>query len=492
MRILFTVVLFLVTTCGFVFADGLVNDDSYYKTDAYKKYVTRSARKANPHQKLTGYTGALYCEKCHDGAIEEVMNTTHYKWSGKAPKGVVLKDGKEVPEGTEVGKKYKIGALPNTYPLANFLAVLPDKNGKPAELGCGHCHMGGGHLPVAYEKATEVQKNDIDCLLCHAGTYDMSTRKIRNDGDKEKPVLRLEADKSDTALQSVGRPTVEACMRCHYNVGGGALFKRGVDYSSDVDVHAAKGLLCVDCHTPRPRKGHSMIRSNTIDIQNYDAYDKEQSCVKCHTGKVHKEPRYDAGGEGKVACVTCHIKVTGGLVYRDFGQFKQSDKSGFYLFKSKVVDENSIPVEYKWWNGVNDGTFSPKGDAGDGKSKLYIFKKYVNIFPVDKDGNRLPTKNGLLLKKGPGEDLNKNGVPDNYEQAVLIAEKQGTFEGGKMQNPELKKSSVTGFKSAENYYMVSHGVMKKENALKCSSCHGKNPVISWEALGMKNPKIIED
>jgi len=51
----------------------------YYKSDAYSKYKSRSAHKANPHSKLTGYTGAYYCEKCHEWGIKEVMSSSHYK-----------------------------------------------------------------------------------------------------------------------------------------------------------------------------------------------------------------------------------------------------------------------------------------------------------------------------------------------------------------------------------------------------------------------------
>jgi hypothetical protein len=408
------------------------------------------------------------------------MNTVHYQWESDATAAVVDEEGNYLSPDTKVGKRHKIGSLPNTYPMANMLGMLPDKDGKPVPLGCGKCHVADGHIPVAYEKATDEQKNSIDCLMCHASEYDMGKHQIVNKGTKEKKKLRLVSDKSDKALQSVGKPTNEACMRCHYKVGGGPLFKRGIDFADDVDVHAKKGLTCSDCHTPRPRKDHGMVRGPGIDLQNYDHFTSETTCVKCHSGKIHKESRYDYYGEGRVACVTCHIKTTGGLMERDFTDYKQSPKSGFYLFKSKVKDEHTQPVVYKWWNEKNDGTFVPKGSYKDHNSKLYIFKEFKQKYFVDADGERVPTKNGLIFKKGPGA-VNK---------AILIAQKQGRFIDGKMENPGLKKPTVAGTTEKTEYFMTSHGVLPKEEALQCKDCHGDNPVLDWSALGMKNPKYI--
>jgi len=466
------------------YADSDIIDNNYYKTEGYQKYKERSARKANPHQKLTGYTGAFYCERCHKGALKEIINTVHYQWESDVPYGLVTdKDGNLLPPDAKVGKRYKIGSLPNTYPMANMLGMIPSPNdpSKKIGLGCGQCHIADGHLPVKYEMATDEQKNSVDCLICHASEYDMSKHVIVNKGTEEKPVLRLSQDQTDAALQSVGRPTAEACMRCHYHVGGGPLFKRGVDYASDVDVHAEMGLLCSDCHTPRPREDHGMVRGPGIDLQNYDHYTKDSTCVKCHSGKVHKEERYDYYGAGRVACVTCHVRSTGGLMERDFTSYKQSPKSGMWLFKSVVKDEHTQPLVYKWWNEKNDGTFTPKGSYKDGHSKLYPFKEFKEKIFVDEKGERLPTKNGLLFMKGE----------EAIKKAILIAQKQGRFIDGKMEFPEKTKPDLTGTKEITEYFNVSHGVLPKEKALKCADCHGDNPVLDWAALGMKNPKYIK-
>ncbi|MGA1862995.1 hypothetical protein OWM07_08925 [Deferribacter thermophilus] len=492
-RLLF-IFITLVILVGNLFADGYFDEKNYYNSNEYQKYKERSARKANPHKSLTGYTGAFYCEKCHPGAIKEVMNSVHYKWSGKVPPNY-LKDenGKFVTGGKEVGKKFKLGSCPGAYPLANYLGMLPDKNGKKIGLGCGKCHIGGGFPPVDYKKATIEVKNAVECLICHAEEYDMSKRKVIKVGENNgKPILRLTQDMSDKALQSVGRPTVEACMRCHYTAGGGPFFKRGVDYASDTDVHAAKGLLCVDCHTPRPRKGHGMLRGPGLELWNYDAYSKEEGCVRCHVGKIHKDERYDKSCNEKIACVTCHIKTTGGLVFKDFSEMHQSKKSGFWLFKAVVKDEHSVPVEYMWWDKTAKEPFVPEGSPKDKNSKLYVFKKYEQIVPVDKNGNRLPYKLGIVTKDGPGEDKNNNGIGDNLEKAALVGVKLGKFLNGKPENPNIMKSPLAGFKKVTEYFMVSHGVLPKDEALTCKDCHGEKPVINWEKLGLKNPKIINE
>jgi len=166
---------------------------------------------------------------------------------------------------------------------------------------------------------------------------------------------------------------------------------------------------------------------------------------------------------------------------RDFTSYKKSPKSGMNLFKSVVKDEHSQPVVYKWWNEKNDGTFTPKGSYADGYSKLYAFKEFKQKIFVDANGERLPTKNGLIFMKG------ENAV----KKAILIAQKQGRFIGGKMENPGKKKPDLAGTKEITEYFMVSHGVVPKEESLKCVDCHGENPVIDWDALGMKNPKYIK-
>ncbi|MBZ4672662.1 MAG: cytochrome [Deferribacteraceae bacterium] len=492
MKKLLFFILLVLSFSVYCFADGYVLSDDYYKSDAYSKYKSRSARKANPHTNLTGYTGAYYCEKCHEGAIKEVMNSSHYKWAGPVPANYLKgDDGKFVTGGKEVGKKYKIGNCPGAYPLANYLGMLPNKEGKMVGMGCGNCHIGGGFPPADYEKATFEQKNAIECLYCHAENYDKSKRNVIKVGEKDgNPILRLTQDMSDKALQSVGRPTNDACMRCHYTAGGGPLFKRGVDYASDVDVHAAKGLMCVDCHTKRPRTDHGMIRGAGLNNWAYDHYLDTESCVRCHTGQIHKDEIYNKCSA--VACVTCHVGKTGGLVHKDFSQLHQSEKSGFWLFKVVVKDEHSVPVEYMWWDKTTSEKLTPTGGKNIKGSKIYPFKKYTSRIPVDKDGNRLPIKLGLVTKGGPGEDKNGNGVGDNLEKAIFIGEKLGTMANGKPDKPFLKESSFVGFKDVTEYFSVSHGIQPKEKALKCSSCHGENPVIDWNKFGGKNPVSITD
>jgi len=477
---------------GIVYAGCIIQKEGYYGSQDYKKYVDRSARTVNPHKKLTGYKGAFTCEKCHTGAIKEVMDSAHYQWKGAAaPNHIKKENGEFVKAGTSVGKRYKVGTIPNTYPMANMLGILKTQTGKTVKLGCGKCHTGGGFIPVPYTVASDEQKNAIDCLICHAANYDMKKRDIVATEKDGKKVLRLTADTSDKAYQSVGRPTSEACLRCHYHAGGGPAFKRGTDFADDTDIHAKKGVTCADCHVPRPRKGHGMVRGRDTHLWNYDSFSDEQGCIKCHSGKIHKEPRYDAEGKGRVACVTCHVKTTGGLMARDYTQLKQSKVSGLHLFKSKVTDEHSQPVVYKWWDGTTSEKFTPEGSFADGKSKLFIFKPFKETIFVDENDKRLATKNGLIFMKGGGPDKNGNGIGDIYEKAMLIAQKQGTFEWGKMQNPGVKKPPFAKIITRTEFLAVSHGVLPKEKSLQCADCHGKNPVISWKELGMDNPYKVK-
>ena len=120
----------------------------------------------------------------------------------------------------------------------NWLGVLNEQ--KKTAGGCGMCHIGGGPMPVGPTSATEADKERIDCLICHATTYDTKVRFP----EKVNGTWVLPQDRSLEAARSVGRTTQDNCLRCHYVPLSG--YKRGADLKED--VHYQRGMSCTRCH----------------------------------------------------------------------------------------------------------------------------------------------------------------------------------------------------------------------------------------------------
>jgi len=54
-----------------------------------------------------------------------------------------------------------------------------------------------------------------------------------------------------------------------------------------------------------------------------------------------------------------------------------------------------------------------------------------------------------------------------------------------MKQINLDFSGSVGFVKTEMYWPINHTVMSSDNALKCTSCHGKGGkrLLDWKALG---------
>ncbi|NBC47530.1 MAG: nitrite reductase [Gammaproteobacteria bacterium] len=260
--------------------------------------------------------------------------------------------------------------------------------------GCGQCHIGGNYHP-ATEKMMPVgdvpkeAKEGIDCLICHAGEYDMNQRYVIQD----KHGLRWNQDRSMRSALTVGRASNENCLNCHqHNMGGDAYIhnvaakhlgdkhqrllhtgaKRGNPFSPQSDAHAAAGIKCTDCHVP---EGHKIPRGRKgVDLVASDLPHKEVSCESCHSQTPHNVSEHRAllnGHVARLACETCHIKdlVDNNVVLRDWVHPTWNAEEGIWeptdVFRSGKPGEGLM---YLWFNG--NGTFlanalgsNPEGDG---------------------------------------------------------------------------------------------------------------------------------
>ncbi len=369
-------------------------------------------------------------------------------------------------------------------------------------------------------------KQQIDCVLCHGITYDgggpdgLRTVKTDANGTSYWSMATLED------AQTVGdKVTTEACKRCHINTGGkvfspyGTLskaFKYGTDFVAesyelnydtgdgtmatatiDGDVHAAAGITCADCHYAGEHKvkyGHHNVS------WAHDIVPDDFNCSSCHGNAPHasSENAFKATFDGHadfLACQTCHIRSTGGLVFRDLTEpIEPYGNQHFYGFRDRV--EYGVEPEYRWFNGTSGGwegvlegpcPIGPRGGKwgyrrGDG-SKITPFKRYEARVWFDIGfGNAVPYILKDFLVDGDLETAADKGV-----------DASGWFSKGAY-DFEFRKSLGLVFAFPMICPLkLNHGVQSGKNALGydtagCNSCHSSDGNF-WTYLGYSSAEL---
>jgi len=380
------------------------------------------------HQELEEYEGPSTCADCHEGVVDEIMQSTHYTWKPKLAGG---------------GKYSKL--VMTAVPI-NWLGVLNEKKHVPG--GCGLCHIGGGPMPVDPARATEADKERIDCLICHATTYDTKVRFP----EKVNGKWVLPQDRSLAAARSVGRTTQDTCLRCHYVPFSG--YKRGADLKED--VHYKRGMSCTRCHRVEGHRFPGCGPTITREVG------RRVRCVDCHDLTPHKSKALNR--HQRLDCRTCHAVEAGGVLRKNGARDGIHDeKSGTYKFAEEM---GKVRPSYFWCDGSSKGPV-PKGGIDDPGSRIQPFKKFTGVAPVDAEtGDFLWLKLGVFAKTG---DVNR-------------AVQAGVEASGRPYSGSWKP------KEYDVYYQLSHGVTK-EHALRCKSCHTRNGVLDFTALGYPEARV---
>ena len=393
------------------------------------------------HQYIEEYEGAATCEKCHLGITDEVAHSIHYTWSEKMD---------------------HYSPLPASIPKINWLGILNPDLEIPG--GCGRCHVGGGPMPGTPEAVADEAYEQIDCLVCHAEVYDMGERYPVQDEDGN---WTIPGDRSLMAARSAARPTDEACLRCHLNAGGGELFKRGLDFApvadkhaqeSYGDIHAEKGMVCVDCHAAPDHLTYGFAPT----LWSRDREDDRLACASCHTKTPHENALLN--GHERLDCRACHVRETGGLMTRDWTAEPVYDPlKELYGPVDELAPANSVNPTFKWHNGQR---LIPSqewpGSYGDLESYIQPFKIFQGTVPINpKNGRPWPLKLGVFYKTG------------NLEDAIALgAEAAGMDYSGEW---EPKTFSVP--------LQLSHGIVEADRAATCNECHVPDGRMDFEALG---------
>lgn len=350
----------------------------------------------------------------------------------------------------------------------NWIGILqPSDASKPAQPGgCVQCHAGLGAKPNPVEKLTQADRDNVDCLLCHAPAY---RRTVVKDGEK----LRLAAAEGVDVLaaaRAVGKPTNDMCLRCHLGTGGGPNHKHGVTpTSAETDVHVAAGLSCVDCHVTR---GHRI--AGGADIKAHDAPEVVVACTNCHEEGRHEGTNAAVLEKhaARIACQTCHIPAAARdpkfptVVRRDWMKPVLNEKTGLYGPTNELA--SNLKPEYRWWNRKMTTPPEPVGSLGDASSKIFPWKRATyNVVGDARSKHAVFIKAGVYAVKGDPLAAARKGAEDAKQE----------FSG---QVAGVKESMV---------FSLNHQVAPKAQALACGDCHRKGGVLDFAALGYPKARV---
>mgnify|MGYP005843067483 CR=1 FL=1 len=403
--------------------------------------------------------------------------------------------------------------------------------------------------------------SEADCFICHLKGYQWKERTATLKGNFFKygpsvgagwATLKISKDKSENLkvdevivdytknevadfetvhLQILKRPPDENCWSCHAMADGK---RRGRQWSSETDIHKAKGLRCLSCHPSD--KEHNFAKGNTIQETVRDDLDNTMySCEDCHyRGKDKKAPKYRHPFSPRhlklIACQTCHIPFqtatadlvhdhasTGSTLVYDTSKFLSNDPLDPKRLISAVDPKLWYPMITKW------------------KGKIVPIKPLVIIYWGDLDSITNAVKPIFLwkiqeLKKNPLKDDNGDGLPEvnsldeiksfllalkgKDKSGIPIASHPVLMKGGFLYQLN-KKGEVekTRHEQAEILeFSLSHNVLSGPNVLGargCKDCHSKKSpfflrkvlidpydekgkpvyVENWERLGIDKEKL---
>lgn len=407
----------------------------------------------NDRIRETGYQGPKTCDACHPGAAKAFLGTVHWKHASKV-QGV-----EGVAPGQEYGMKNRIYTFCNGNDVVNDLKQVPEnKLGKSKFTGCNTCHP-GDHVAGVGSTGPEAEAA-IDCLMCHSSRYDWSKRKPYRTADGK---VAMSQDRSTEAALAVGKPGVKNCMICHESAGGGPLFKRGFAFDAEHDVHAAKGMVCVDCHKA---KDHRIPTG--FDPNNWANDGVRVACADCHGAKPHHDADYDAH-TARIACQTCHITGTGGAVAKDFTKWTEDEDTGFWEPSTIQREPGTARPAYAWFDGgvVNrPHLIGPKGRKDDPKSRIFPFKRYEGRAFYDARTGQL-----LAMDFAP-----PTATGDTLAGVASAARTVG------LKDPK----PVPGW---QTIYFASSHLVTRTGALTCDRCHTEGGQLDFEALGYSKAEI---
>ncbi len=424
------------------------------------------------------------CLSCHILAAQQVMETIHWTW---------------------ICPKSKDQTIGKSTVINNFCMAMPSN-----EPRCTSCHTGYGWKDKNFDFTNEKK---VDCLVCHDQT-DTYKKFPTGAGYPVKDTTFFKANGKtyyppdyNKIAQNVGRPRRQNCGTCHYFGGGGNKVKHGdLDVAQNncdehVDVHmAADGndFDCVTCHTTVNHRISGRCYTTPAakeKAMKFPIKPDESSriyCESCHSNHPHKIQKINDHVD-KVACQSCHIpimaKANPTKMWWDWSKAGKMDENGkpmvlhdsldgfevdiYHTKKGEFKWARNIEPEYFWYNGsigatvVSDKIDPSKvvevneihGSYDDSTARIYPFKVHRGTQPYDAV-NKTFVVPKLFGKKGTGAYW----AEYDWNKAITVGmEYTGAPYSGKYDFVETKM-----------YWLVSHMVAPKEEAMECEECHSQS------------------
>jgi octaheme c-type cytochrome (tetrathionate reductase family) len=415
------------------------------------------------------------CLRCHTEAAKQIHQTKHWTWEFLNPKNR-----------QRLGKRY----------VLNNFCITPQSNYPH----CTSCHVGYGWRDENFDFSKE---ESVDCLICHdtTGTYSKASAGAGRPSD---------AVDLEFVAQYVGRSGRANCGACHFYGGGGNGVKHGdMDDSllaptRDLDVHMdaeGENFTCATCHRPEHHQiagsRYSPDAAHTGDFHIHRREHAEESnahCRACHGNRPHTtgdSSRLNHHAR-RIACQTCHIPsiARGGVATRmtwdwstagrmdDKGRPVKERVDGYLLYhgkKGSFTYAKDIEPEYVWFNGeveylllnepivkTEDGMVELnrfKGDANDGKSRIWPVKVFRGVQPYDQVLGTLVIPQ--IHTDGIGKAVSSQGM--DWKQMV----EAGMLSAGQ------PFSGKVGFINTKMLWPINHMVAPAQNAVGCAECHSR-------------------
>jgi len=404
------------------------------------------------------------CLMCHDDSGEEVLQSNHWNWLT-----------------SNLAASTQAGTTNNKHiPINNFCFAVSDSSNQ-----CTPCHLPLSGKDKSFDfNAVE----NIDCLVCHdqTGTY---KRSPFGTGLPEQEMDLL------VIAQSVGKPKTENCGTCHFGGSGGVLMRSGamdkslLNPTEEIDYHlGGLGFGCGDCHE---------TKSHNISLKT-ESGESPVSCENCHDAEPHKKELLNQHSSA-VSCQTCHIptyaRTEPTITFWDWskvGEDRESVKNEFgeeNYFKSKgeLVWGKNIRPEYYWNNGSDD--YYELGEKNEQAKLIDLNKPSGKI--SDPDSRISPFK--VVRVKQPFDPVNKYLIIPKLEREDSISSSNDWIKASEigMKVVNLDFSGSVDFIETKMYWPINHMVMSADNALKCTSCHGKGGegILNWKELGYPDDPI---
>lgn len=407
------------------------------------------------HQSIVAWQGSATCLQCHETEAQQVFHSAHYQWLGETP---------YMTTGPFIQGKLDIGV--NSYCI--------NTTGNWA--GCGACHVGLGARPEP--QVSQVQLENIDCLICHQDNY--KRKKVNGTFVPDTGLMTISILQ---AAQTVHRPTRQSCLQCHAKGGGGDNYKRGdlaiahgTTTDRNFDVHMATtgaNLSCQSCHLTEQHH----IAGRGSDLRETDL-DREMSCTNCHTNKATASGHQNTvigRHVTRVACQTCHIATYARNaidtaasemteIHRDW-RLPHVTASGA-IHPTPTMAGNLTP-RYAWWNGTSSSyllfddaaldpqtgripTSRPVGEINGLQAKLYPFKYKTATQPLAIAPNQLIALDTSVYFS--------TGAP------------QAAIESG-LVNMGYQPNEPFNWVETDTFQLLTHEVAPSTSALSCTACH---------------------